>query len=306
MPNKLDLGTICGAAILLLLVSMALFAPLIAPLASTISPLSINLAEQNLPPFSPNHLLGTDHLGRDLLSQALWGARASLFVGIAAACLASAFGSFWGSLSALLGGKADMLMMRFVDGMLAIPGIVLILLFQSLVSTPSLVHQLPAWLASFLHVTEYSFGYLPVAVVVIIISATSWLEAARLTRAQVLSIMSEDFILAARATGLGHLEMLWKHLLPNASGVIAAETTLLVSDAVLMEAGLGFLGLGLGPDTPSWGHMLGTAQAGLIEGNWWSASVPGLLIAALVLSVNLIGQKTIQIRNRRAAAQPSL
>ena len=80
----------------------------------------------------------------------------------------------------------------------------------------------------------------------------------------------------------------------------------MVSDAVLMEAGLGFLGLGLGPDTPSWGHMLGTAQAGLIEGNWWSASVPGILIAALVLSVNLLGQNTIRTRSHRVAAQPSL
>lgn len=302
MQNRLSSGTTCGAAILILLASMALMAPLL----TTTDPLSINLAERNIPPFNYGHFLGTDHLGRDLFSQALWGARASLFVGIVSACLASAFGSIWGALSALLGGKLDMIMMRFVDGMLAIPGIVLILLFQSLVSTPTLVNELPNWLKQVLHVNDYSFGYLPVVVVIIIIAATSWLEAARLTRAQVLSIMSEDFILAAEATGLSNMQMLFKHLMPNAKNIIAAETTLLVSDAVLMEAGLGFLGLGLGPDTPSWGHMLGTAQAGLIEGNWWSASVPGILIAALVLSVNLLGQKTIQTRSHRVAAQPSL
>ncbi len=302
MRNRLDPGTTCGAAILLLLVSMALLAPLVAPA----DPLSVNLSERNIPPFSAYHILGTDHLGRDLFSQALWGARASLFVGIVSACLASAFGSIWGALSALLGGRLDMIMMRFVDGMLAIPSIVLILLFQSLVSTPTLVNDLPQWLAQILQVSDYSFGYLPIVVVIVIISATSWLEAARLTRAQVLSIMSEDFILAANATGLSRTQMLFKHLLPNAKNIIAAETTLLVSDAVLMEAGLGFLGLGLGPDTPSWGHMLGTAQAGLVEGNWWSASVPGILIAALVLSVNLIGQKTIRTRSHRVAAQPSL
>ncbi len=302
MQNRLDPGTTCGIVIFSILVGMALLAPLV----TSVDPLSINLAERNIAPLSFGHFLGTDHLGRDLFSQAIWGARASLFVGIVSACLASAFGSFWGSLSALLGGKLDMLMMRFVDGMLAIPGIVLILLFQSLVSTPTLVNDLPQWLAQILRVSDYSFGYLPMVVVIVIISATSWLEAARLTRAQVLSIMSEDFIQAAEATGLSHLEMLFKHLIPNAKNIIAAEATLLVSDAVLMEAGLGFLGLGLGPDTPSWGHMLGTAQAGLIEGNWWSASVPGVLIATLVLAVNLIGQKTIQTRSHRVAAQPSL
>lgn len=304
--QKFDISTICGIAIFLLLIGMALFAPLIAPITSSISPLAVNLAERNLPLFSAGHFLGTDHLGRDVFSEAVWGARASLFVGIAAALLASAFGSMWGGLSALLGGKVDLVMMRFVDGMLAVPGIVLILLFQSLISTPNLVNDLPHSIAQLLHVSNYSYGYLPIAVVVMTIAATSWLEAARLTRAQVLSIMSEDFIEAATATGLGHAQMLFRHLMPNAASVIVAETTLLVSDAVLMEAGLGFLGLGLGPDTPSWGHMLGTAQAGLIESNWWSASVPGLLIAALVLSVNLIGQKSIGIRNRKAIVQPSL
>lgn len=301
--RNLNLGTICGIAILLLLVGMALFAPLITPLNNT---LSVNLAERNIPPFSAQHVFGTDHLGRDLFAQALWGARASLFVGIVAALIASAFGSFWGATSALLGGKIDLIMMRFVDGMLAIPGIVLILLFQSLISTPSLANQIPAWAAKTLNVSDYSFGYLPLLVVIITISATSWLEAARLTRAQVLAILEEDFIEAAHAQGLSTWQMLTNHLLPNATFVIAAETTLLVSDAVLMEAGLGFLGLGLGPDTPSWGHMLGTAQAGLIEGNWWSASVPGLLIAVLVLAVNLVGQRATQIENRQVIAQPSL
>lgn len=299
-------GTIFGATILIVLLSMALTASLLAPLSSSISPFNLDLTAVNLPPFSPGHALGTDHLGRDLFSQALWGARASLLVAIAAACLASAFGSFWGASSALLGGKVDMLMMRFVDGMLAIPGIVLVLLFQSLVSTPTLASQLPDSLKQILSVSNYSYGYMPMLVVIVTISATSWLEAARLTRGQVLAILDEDFIIAAYATGSGHLEMLFKHLIPNVSFVIAAETTLLVSDAVLMEAGLGFLGLGLGPDTPSWGQMLGTAQAGLIEGNWWSATVPGVLIAALVLAVNLIGEKTIRIRRHRAAAQPSL
>lgn len=305
MP-KLSTSTKFGIIIFVLLVSIALMAPLLAPITSSISPLNVNLAERNLPPFATGHLLGTDHLGRDLFSQAAWGARASLCVGIAAALLASAFGSLWGGLSALLGGKADLIMMRFVDGMLAIPGIVLILLFQSLISTPSLVNHLPYWLAGLLHVTSYSYGYLPLVIVIVTISATSWLEAARLTRAQVLAILSEDFVEAAVATGVGKTQMLLKHLLPNARSVIVAETTLLVSDAVLMEAGLGFLGLGLSPDTPSWGHMLGTAQKGLIEGNWWSASVPGILIAMLVLAVNLIGQnsRSIHSQSRQAAVQP--
>jgi peptide/nickel transport system permease protein len=304
--QKLSAPTLFGISIFMLLISVAILAPFIAPITSSISPLDVNLAERNLPPFSTGHILGTDHLGRDLFSQAVWGARASLCVGIAAAFLASAFGSLWGGLSALLGKWADLIMMRFVDGMLAIPGIVLILLFQSLVSTPSLVNHLPQWAAGFLHVTSYSYGYLPLVIVIVIIAATSWLEAARLTRAQVLAVLSEDFIEAAVATGIGKIPMLLKHLLPNAQPIVVTETTLLVSDAVLMEAGLGFLGLGLSPDTPSWGHMLGTAQAGLIEGNWWSASVPGILIATLVLAVNLIGQKSIRGRSRRAAVQPSL
>lgn len=279
-----------GTGLLSLVVVLAIVAPIVAPLDSPLSPGAIELARANLPPLSPYHLLGTDLLGRDVLSQALWGARASLLVGLLAATLAVTFGSIWGALSAFSGGTVDSLMMRVVDGMLSIPNIVLLLTLNSLLDTDQVIGVLPSWLLSQLSVTNYSSGMLPIFTVVLVIGATTWLEAARIARAKIKSVKVEEYVTAARALGVGTWRMLSTHLIPNALPILLVEGTLLISDAILMEAGLSFLGLGLGPSTPSWGTMLASAQASLIQGNWWTVLVPGALITTTVLAVNLMGE----------------
>lgn len=280
---------------------MAALAPLTASPspspALALSPLNVDLSSINLPIGSAGHILGTDYLGRDLLSLSLWGARASLAVGLLTAGLAVTFGAVWGSLSAFAGGAVDAIMMRLVDGLLSVPSLILVLTLQSFVSSPQLSQMLPPAVLQTLRVTAYSQGLLPLLTIVVVISATAWLEAARIAHSQVLAIKSQEYIVAVQALGAGTYRMLVRHLLPNAAVPLIVEAGLLVSDAVLMESGLSFLGLGLGPSMPSWGGMLASAQVSLLNGNWWAALTPGILISTLVLSVNLIGEGLVPRTN---------
>ena len=191
-------------------------------------------------------------------------------------------------------------MMRIVDGMLSIPNIILLLALDSLITTPGVTSALPSWLLAILHVTSYSYGLLPLATVIIAISATTWLEAARITRAKILIVKSEEYIAAATAVGTGIWGMITKHLLPNAGAVILIEATLLVSDAILMESGLSYLGLGLGPSTPSWGTMLTSGQLSLVQGNWWAVLIPGVLITMTVIAVTLVGEGWLEVTGLHA------
>lgn len=292
-PRHSSIRMWVGAFLIALVFSSALLAPVIAPSKTFLWPVPVNLDAINLPPFSQGHLLGTDLLGRDILAEALWGARMSLVIGIVAAVTAVTFGGVWGALSAFLGGPIDTLMMRCVDGLLAIPNIVLLLTINTILSAGSF-YSFPDWTLRFLKVTSFSSGYLPLFTVIVVISATTWLEAARISRSKIQSILLEEYIYSAKALGIGVIRMLFRHLLPNAAPVLLVEATLLVSDAILMEAGLSFLGLGLGPSTPSWGSMLTSAQSSLIEGNWWAVIVPGVLITTTVVGVNLVGEGILE------------
>lgn len=283
--------TVCGATVLLALTALAVFAPAIAPG----TPLTVNLSSTNIPPLSPEHLLGTDHLGRDVLDETIWAGRASLSVGILAAGLAITLGALWGSFSGLVGGLVDNIMMRVVDGLLSIPNLILALALGSFISPPELLKSLPPPLLQILEVTSYSQGLAPLLSVVFVVGATTWLEAARLSRAGVMSIKDREYITAAVATGTDTGGILIRHLLPNISPILIVEATLLVSEAVLMEAGLSFLGLGLGPSIPSWGGMLASAETSLLQGNWWAALVPGLFITATVFAVNMLGEGWLEL-----------
>jgi ABC-type dipeptide/oligopeptide/nickel transport system permease subunit len=300
--SKVHLGVrlLIGTGSLMALIILALLAPVFCPINSDIAPSHLNLATVNLHPLSNNHLLGTDYLGRDVLSQALWGARATLSVSILSAAMAASFGSVWGAFSAFVGGIVDGVMMRIVDGLLAIPNIILLLILNSIFSTPTLINSLSPPVARLLGVNNYSFGVMPLVLVITVIAATSWLEAARVARAKVLALKSEEYLLAATSVGASVMRTLTTHLLPNAASVIFVEATLLVSDALLMESGLSFLGLGLGPSTPSWGTMLGSAQLSLMQGNWWSVLVPGLLITLTVGSISLLGEGLLELFGRSA------
>jgi peptide/nickel transport system permease protein len=281
-----------GLMLFSLVATMALAAPLLAPVDSSLSPFNLSLANCDLPPGSHHHLLGTDHLGRDVLSLSMWGARASLTVGICSALIAVTLGAFWGATSAFAGGLTDAFLMRVVDVCLSVPGIILLLVADALLADLPYRSVLPKTVLDVLGINSYSDGALPILTVVLVIAVTTWLEAARLTRARVLSTKTEEFIIAAEAIGLGGFAIIVKHLLPNASNIIFLEGTLLVSDAIQIEAGLSFLGLGLGPSTPSWGSMLNSAQVNLVAGNWWSVVVPGTLIAVTVLAIQLLTQRT--------------
>lgn len=288
-------STIVGITILAALFLVAILAPHLAAPTPGLSPMDVDLSAANLPIGTASHPLGTDFLGRDILHQAMWGARASLAVGILAAGIAVSFGALWGSFSAFVGGFVDTVMMRVVDGLLAIPSLILVLALQSLISSPQLALTFPPDVLEIMRVTSYSEGLLPLFTIIAVIGATTWLEAARVAHGQILSIKSQEYVEAAQALGVGTMGMLLRHLLPNAAVPLVVEATLLVSDAVLMEAGLSFLGLGLGPNITSWGGMLASAQMSLITGNWWAAVTPGLLISVLVLSVNLIGEGLIRV-----------
>lgn len=283
-----------GVVLISLVFISALLAPVVAPSQSFFWPVPVNLDAINLPPLSAGHFLGTDLIGRDILAEAVWGARMSLVIGIVAAVAAVSIGGIWGALSAFLGGPVDTIMMRAVDGMLAIPNIVLLLTINSLLTATPFIQTFPEWSLRLLKVTSFSSGYLPLFTVIVVISATTWLEAARISRSKIQSILVEEYIQSARALGVSIGRMMFKHLLPNAAPILLVEATLLISDAILMEAGLSFLGLGLGPSTPSWGSMLTSAQSSLIEGNWWAVVVPGVLITTTVVGVNLVGEGILE------------
>lgn len=289
--TKLIAGAVCLGLLMLIALS-PLFSNLILPIFGlTIEPPISNLSAVNLAPsLNLPHILGTDALGHDLVKMIAYGALGSLSVGLCSALVAVTLGNIWGAAAALAGGAIDSLMMRLVDALLAVPSIILLLTLSSILSAPELVEHFPPFLLKALGVTNYTDGLLPYFIVILAITATTWLESARVARARVLAIKEEDFFLAAQALGSSFIELLSKHLLPALATTAVVEGTLLVSDAIIMESGLSFLGLGLGPSTPSWGSMLKDAQSCLTAGNWWAAVIPGLLICFTVLSVHMLGE----------------
>jgi peptide/nickel transport system permease protein len=245
-------------------------------------------------------LVGTSSaLGRDLFGMLAWGALGSLSVALVASFTSVFVGNLFGSVSALLGGFVDNIMMRLVDSLLAIPPIILLLTLSTFLTAPEFTAKLPALLCQILAVSASSDGLLPLFTVIVAIAATTWLESARIARSRVLSIKTEEYCTAALALGDSNIQLLRRHLLPALVSTAVVEATLLVSDAIIMESGLSFLGLGLGPQTPSWGSMLRDAQVSLIQGNWWGALAPGLAIVLTVVSIHLIGQGFLELRSAR-------
>jgi len=291
LNSKLISGAI-GLGLLLAIALLPLLLNLLQPVFGlTMEPPTSNLNAVNLAPsLTFPHILGTDALGHDLLKMIAYGALGSLSVGLCSALVAVTLGNLWGALAALAGGAIDCLMMRLVDALLAVPSIILLLALSSILSAPELVEHFPPFLLTALGVTSYTDGLLPYFIVILAITATTWLESARVARARVLAIKEEDFFMAAQALGSSFAQLLSKHLLPALATTAVVEGTLLVSDAIIMESGLSFLGLGLGPSTPSWGSMLKDAQSCLTAGNWWAAVIPGLLICFTVLSVHMLGE----------------
>lgn len=251
------------AAAGLLLIALFALAALLAPAISPSDPAAQRLTERLSPP-SALHALGTDDLGRDVLSRMIYGARVSISVGIIAVGIAVLIGTLLGLISGYFGGWADAVIMRTVDIMLCFPTFFLILL-----------------VIAFLEPNIYN--------VMIVIGATSWPGLARLVRAQVLSLREREFVQAAKLLGLSKPRIFFVHLLPNVITPVIVSATLGVGDAILTESGLSFLGLGVQPPMSSWGQML-TAGKDYIYMAWWLSLFPGLAILATVLAFNLLGE----------------
>ncbi|MBV8583832.1 MAG: ABC transporter permease [Candidatus Eremiobacteraeota bacterium] len=261
--------------VLVLMVLAAVFAGQLAP----IDPNAIDNVHWQGTPLPPcfqdasqcgGHILGTDEVGRDLLSRLLFGARISLTVGLSAVLMEVFIGTILGAISGYYGGWIDYAIMRVTDVFLSIPLLPLLLVLTAIVAASSTKASL-------------SFG-----VIVLIIGALSWPTVARLVRASFLSLREREFAEAARALGNSDRRIIFRHLLPNAVAPIVVQATLDVAGVIITESTLSFLGLGIQPPTASWGNMLANAQSNLSIA-WWAAVFPGLCILVTVLSINYMG-----------------
>jgi len=250
---------VAGGIIVLALFIIAVFAPLISPY----NPNDIDRT-QILEPPNFKHPLGTDDLGRDILSRMIWGARISLSVGFVAVGIATVIGMILGALSGYYGGWTERIVMRFIDIMLSIPTFFLILAVIAFIG-PSIWN------------------------IMIIIGLTSWMGVARLVRAEFLSLKEREYVLAAKAVGSSDIRIIFRHIMLNSMAPVLVSAVLGVAGAVLVESALSFLGIGVQPPTPSWGNIL-TLGKDNIQIAWWLSVFPGLAILFTVLGYNLLGE----------------
>jgi len=254
--NKLALT---GGILVFGLLAIAIFAPLVSPY----DPNAINMDDVLQAPGS-RHILGTDDLGRDILSRMIYGTRISLSVGFVAIAIATIIGIILGSLAGYYGKLIDSLIMRLVDIMLSVPTFFLLLTIIAIVG-PSI------WIVMF------------------VIGLTGWMSIARLVRAEFLTLKEREFVLAARSIGASDTRIIFKHIFPNALAPVYVSFILGVAGAILMESGLSFLGFGVQPPVPSWGNIL-TAGREYMEVAWWLIFFPGLAILITCLSYYILGE----------------
>jgi peptide/nickel transport system permease protein len=254
--NRLAVG---GMAVILLTFIIAGSASFIAPRDPGKTDVSLKLK----PPSLENYL-GTDQLGRDVFSRMLHGAKVSLSVGFVAVAISICIGILVGATAGYYSGWIDSVLMRFVDIMLCFPSFFLILTVVALLG-PSLFK------------------------VMVVIGITSWMGTSRFVRAEFLSLRERDFVQAAKALGVRDLRIIFRHILPNALAPVFVTATLDVATAILVEAGLSFLGFGVQPPAPSWGNILTEGRTYIFDA-WWLTVFPGLAILITVLSFNLLGE----------------
>jgi len=248
-----------GLVILVLLVLIAISAPLLAPA----DPFAQTLADRLQPIGTDGHLLGTDSLGRDILSRLIYGSRITLYIVGLVALIAPITGLLVGTVAGYAGGLTDMVLMRITDIFLAFPRLVLALAF---------VAALGAGIEN----------------AVLAISLTAWPPYARMARAETLTIRSSDYISAIRLQGAGPLRIITKHIWPLCISSLIVRVTLDMAGIILAAAGLGFLGLGAQPPSPEWGAMISEGRRFILD-HWWVATVPGLAIFTVSLAFNLLG-----------------
>jgi peptide/nickel transport system permease protein len=227
------------------------------------NPLTPDLKAKLQPP-QLGHLLGTDNLGRDVLTRMLHGTRVSLTVGFVAVGVAVTIGIFVGAIAGYFGGIVDSVLMRFVDMMMCFPTFFLILTVVALLQ-PNIYN------------------------IIVVIGLTGWTGTARFVRAEFLSLRERDFVLAARAGGLGNGRIIFRHILPNAMAPVAVSAVLGIAGAILTEASLSFLGFGVQPPTPTWGNILADGKTYILDA-WWLIVFPGVAIFVTTLSFYLVGE----------------
>lgn len=246
-----------------IIVAFLFFVAILAPLVSPYDPNDID-RKHILEPPGIQHPLGTDDLGRDVLSRMIWGSQISLSVGFVAVGISVVMGMIFGSLSGYYGGWMDRIIMRFIDIMLSVPTFFLILAVIAFIGSS-------IWN------------------IMIIIGITSWMGVARLVRAEFLSLKEREYVLAARAVGASNMRIIFRHIMVNSLAPVLVSAVLGIAGAVLVESSLSFLGIGVQPPTPSWGNIL-TLGKDNMETAWWLSVFPGLAILITVLGYNLLGE----------------
>ena len=245
------------------LVALLFVISILAPVISRYDPDEIIIANILQPP-SLSHPMGTDQLGRDVLSRMFWGSRISLKVGFVSVGISIFIGTLMGALAGFYGGWVEKVVMRLVDIMLCFPSFFLILAVIAILE-PSIWN------------------------IMAVIGVTSWMGVARFVRAEFLSLKEREFILAAKALGLSDARIIFRHMLPNALAPVLVSATFGVAGAILTESALSFLGIGVQPPTPSWGNILTAGKENMATA-WWLSVFPGLAILITVLAYNLLGE----------------
>jgi peptide/nickel transport system permease protein len=264
MSKRFSPLVVCSGLILLGLVVTAIFAPQVAPH----NPTRERLIDRLLPPTWAEdgdwrYVLGTDHLGRDLLSRIIYGSRVSLVVGFAAVVIGGVLGTALGVIAGFFGGPSDEIIMALADMQLAFPTILLAI--------------------AIIAVLGPSFSNL-----VFVIGISGWVTYARVARGQVLSLREKEFVEAIRAQGGSRLRIIWRHILPNTLAPLIVVATLDLARTIILESTLSFLALGIQPPTPSWGGMLSDGREYLLSA-WWIATFPGVALMLTALSFNRLG-----------------
>ncbi len=255
LENK---AAIVGLVLVVLLLLFSFVGPLVYHSNTVVATYNINHGPE------PGHPLGTDGNGRDVLGRLMDGGQDSLIIGILAGLFSTVIGTLWGAISGFFGGLVDTLLMRIVDILLAVP-VIFILLYLETIYRPT------------------------VPLLIITISVTSWLGAARLVRGETLSLKAREYVRAVRVMGGSDWRIIMRHIIPNTVGVVLVQGTLTVANSILILATLGFLGFGLAPPAADWGSMLSGGVNYLYDGYWWLIYPAGLLIVLTVLAFNFIG-----------------